>query len=146
MRRHHRRTDARVPHPADGVATYKEEPIMAVFNAAFPIVADKLELAKAFGRDAAGPRRAALDEFQNLRGVVRETWSVQETPDGVAFSVIWTETADIDKAMRAAAVDMSDFAVWFRERVKEINGIELAAGPPPPAPVVTLDWRAPDGF
>jgi hypothetical protein len=126
------------------VATHKER-IMAVFNAAFPIVPGKLELAKAFGRDAVGSRRAALDEFQSHRGVVRETWSVQQTPDGGAFSVIWIEAADIDKAMRAAAEDTSDFAVWFRERVKEINGIDLGVGPPPPAPVLTLNWRAPDG-
>lgn len=118
---------------------------MAIFNAAFPILPGKLELARAFGRDAAGPRRAALDEFQRRRGVVRETWSIRETPDGDGLSVIWTEAPDLEKAMVVAAEDTSEFAVWFRERVKEINGIDLTAAPLPQPPTVTLDWAAPAG-
>jgi hypothetical protein len=116
---------------------------MPVFNAAFPILRGKLELAKAFGRDAAGPRRAELEELQRRRGVIRETWSVQETGDGGGFSVVWFDSPDPEKAIIAAAGDPSEIGTWFRERVKEINGIDLAAGPPLPAPTVTLDWRAP---
>lgn len=116
---------------------------MAVFNAAFPILPGKLELAKAFGRDAMGARLAELDEFQRRRGVVRETWSIQETPDGGGLSVVWIESPDPEKAIAVSAEDPSGFAAWFRERVKEINGIDLsAAAPPPPPPTVTLDWSA----
>lgn len=113
---------------------------MAIFNAAFPILPGKLELAKAFGRDAMGARHAELDEFQSRRGVIRETWSIQETPDSGEFSVVWIESPDPEKAIAVSAEDPSEFAVWFRERVKEINGIDLAAVSPPPTPTVTLDW------
>lgn len=115
---------------------------MAVFNAAFPILAGKLDVAKAFGRDAVGPRRNELDEFQHRRGVVRETWTIQETPEGAAFSVVWFESPDPEKALGLAVEDPSEFAAWFRERVKEINGIDLAGMPLPPPPTVTLDWSA----
>lgn len=115
---------------------------MAVLNAAFPIMPGKLEVAKAFGRDAIGPRRAELDAFQDRRGVTRETWAIQETPEGPAFSVVWLESADPAKAMAIAAEDDSPFADWFRERVEEINGLGLSAGPLPEPPTVTLDWTS----
>lgn len=115
---------------------------MAVFNAGFPIVPGKLELAKAFGRDTIGARGAEFEEFQKRRGVTRETWSIQELPDGGELSVVWIESPDPEKSIRVAAEDPSDLAVWFRERVKEINGIDLAAAPLPPPPMVTLDWSA----
>jgi hypothetical protein len=115
---------------------------MSVFNAVFPILPGKLELAKAFGRDAMGARRSELDEFQRRRGVVRETWAIQETPDGAGFSVVWIGSPDPEKALTLVAEDRSEFAAWFRERVKEINGIDLTAGPLPPLPTVTLDWHA----
>lgn len=115
---------------------------MSVFNAAVPILPGKLEVAKAFGRDAMGARRAELDAFQGRRGVTRETWAIQETPDGGGLSVVWIESADPEKAMVVAAEDRSAFADWFRERVMEINGIDLTAGPPPQPPTVTLDWTA----
>jgi hypothetical protein len=115
---------------------------MAVLNAAFPILPGKLEVAKAFGRDAIGPRRAELDAFQGRRGVARETWAIQESPDGGGFSVVWLESTDPAKAMAIAAEDDSPFADWFRERVEEINGIRLSAGPLPEPPTVTLDWTS----
>ncbi len=89
-----------------------------------------------------GARRSELDEYQARRGVVRETWAIQEMPDGAGFSVVWMESPDPGKAFVVAAEDDSEFAAWFRERVKEINGIELTAGTLPPLPTVTLDWRA----
>lgn len=114
---------------------------MAVFNAAFPILPGKLEVAKAFGRDAMGTRRGEFDEYEARRGVVRETWAIQETPDGGGFSVVWMECPDPEKAFVVEAEDDSEFAAWFRERVKGINGIDLTAGPLPPLPTVTLDWN-----
>ncbi len=116
---------------------------MAIFNAAFPILPGKLELAKAFGREVTGPRRAEFEELQRRRGVTRETWSIQETPDGGGLSVVWIESPDPEKAIIVGVEDPSEFAVWFHERVKEINGIDLRAAPPPPPPTVTLDWAAP---
>lgn len=47
------------------------------------------------------------------------------------------------KAIAESARDTSEFAAWFRERVKEINGIDLDPnGPLPDVPEVTLDWKA----
>lgn len=116
---------------------------MAIFNAAFPIMPGKVEAAKAFGKETMGPRREEFEEYQRRRGVTRETWSVQEMPDGSAFSVVWIESPDPGNAVMAGWQDPSDFGAWFRERVKDINGFDLDPDQPfPSAPQVTLDWRA----
>jgi hypothetical protein len=116
---------------------------MGVFNAAFPIMPGKIEAARAFARETLGPRRGEFEEYQKRRGVIRETWSVQQAPDGSAFSVVWMESADPEDAIAEGVRDSSWFGVWFRERVKDINGIDLGpAQPLPGAPEVTLDWQS----
>jgi hypothetical protein len=114
---------------------------IAVFNAAFPVLPGKVEAARAFGEETMGARRADFEEYQKRRGVTRETWAVQENPDGSALSVVWIESPDIERALTAAAGDSSEFASWFRERVKEINGLELDPNQRIDAPKVTLDWK-----
>ncbi len=116
---------------------------MAVFNAAFPIMPGKLEAARGFASEAMGPRRAEFEEYQKRRRVTRETWSVQATSDGNAFSVVWIESPDPEKSIAEGVQDSSEFGTWFRERVKEINGVDLdPAQPLPGFPELTLDWSA----
>lgn len=116
---------------------------MPVFNAAFPILPGKVEIARAFAEEAMGARRSEFDEYQRRRGVTRELWSIQETPDGNAFSEVWIESPDPENALAQGIGDSSEFAAWFPARVKEINGIDLdPAGPVPDVPEVTLDWTA----
>jgi hypothetical protein len=116
---------------------------MTVFNGAFPILAGKLEAERAFAEETMGARRAEFEEFQKRRGVTRETWSVQQTPDGNAFVVIWFESPDSEQAIAEVTRDPSAFGAWFRERVKEISGIELdPAQLLQGAPELLVDWRA----
>jgi hypothetical protein len=57
--------------------------------------------------------------------------------------MVWFESPDPEQAIAELARDPSEFGIWFRERVKEVNAIELdPAQPLPGAPEVTLDWRA----
>jgi hypothetical protein len=116
---------------------------MAVFNGAFPILPGKVEAQRDFAEETMGARRADFEEFQKRRAVTRETWSVQQTLDGNAFAVIWFESPDPEQAIAEVARDPSEFGTWFRERVKELNGIELdPAQPLPGAPELLVDWRA----
>ena len=114
---------------------------MAVFNGAFPVLPGKLDAARAFAEETMGARRSGFDESQKRGGITRETWSIQETPDGSAFVLVWFESADTDKAFGELAQDSSEFAVWFRERVQEISGVDLAAAPEG-GPELVLDWNA----
>lgn len=114
---------------------------MAVFNGAFPVLPGKVDAARAFAKETMGPRRSGYDESQKRGGITRETWSVQETPDGSAFVLVWFESPDPEKSFAELAQDSSDFAVWFRERVKEVSGVDLAE-PPEGGPELVLDWSA----
>lgn len=114
---------------------------MAVFNGAFPVLPGKVGAARAFAKETMGPRRSGFDESQKRGGVTRETWSVQENPDGSAFVLVWFESPDPEQTFTELAQDSSDFGVWFRERVKEVSGVDLAE-PQEGGPELILDWTA----
>ena len=114
---------------------------MAVFNGAFPILPGKMEAARAFAKETMGAERSGFDELQKRGGVTRETWSFQEMPDGSAVVLVWFESPDPDKTFAELAQDSSDFAVWFRGKVQELNGFDLA-DPPEGGPELVLDWEA----
>ena len=114
---------------------------MAVFNGAFPILPGKVDDARAFAEETMGARRSGFDESQTRGGVTRETWSIQEMSDGSAIVLVWFESTDPDKTFAELSQDSSEFAVWFRGRVQELNGIDLTE-PPEGGPELVLDWRA----
>ena len=114
---------------------------MAVFNGAFPILPGKVDAARAFAKETMGARRPGFDESQKRGGITRETWSIQETPDGSSFVLVWFECDDPEKAFAELAQDSADFAVWFRGRVQDISGVDLAQ-PAEGGPELVLDWSA----
>jgi hypothetical protein len=114
---------------------------MAVFNGAFPVMPGKVDEARTFAKETIGPRRAGFDESQERGGITRETWSVQEMPDGSALVLVWFESPDPEKSFAELAQDTSDFAVWFRGRVKEVSGVDLTE-PQEGGPELILEWSA----
>jgi hypothetical protein len=113
---------------------------MAVFNGAFPVLPGKVDAARALAKEVMGPRRTGFDEAQKRGGITRETWSLQEAPDGSTFVLVWFESPDPEKSFAELAQDSSDFAVWFRDRVKEINGVDLAEPQEGDGPELVLEW------
>ena len=113
---------------------------MGVFNGMFPIQAGKEEDARAFASEAAGARRAEFDAHHVRVGNTRETWTLQETPMG-SFMLVWFE-GDVEKAFADLATNDSEFVTWFRDRVLDLTGVDLAAPPDGPLPAVLVDWHA----
>jgi hypothetical protein len=113
---------------------------MAVFNGAFPVLPGKLDTVRAFAKETVGQRRAGFDESQSRGAITRETW-LQENPDGSAVVLVWFESPDPEKSFAEVAQDSGEFAVWFRGRVKEVSGVDLAE-PPEGGPELILDWSA----
>jgi hypothetical protein len=111
---------------------------MAVFNAAFPVLPGKTEQARAFAEEVMGSRRRDFDESQARFGATRETWTLQSSPDGDVV-LVYFEAPDIEKGFATLAESNEPFDVWFRQRVQEINGVDLAAVEGP-LPEVVLDW------
>jgi hypothetical protein len=117
-----------------------EERDMGVFNGMFPIQAGKEEEARAFAAETVGARLAGFGAHHARVGNTRETFTLQETPMG-SFLLVWFE-GDVQKAFVDLATDDSDFMKWFRGRVLDLTGVDLAAPPAGPPPEVLFDWHA----
>ena len=113
---------------------------MGVFNGVFPVQAGKEEAARAFAAETVGARRAQYDAHLNGVGITRETWTLQDTPMG-SLIVVWFE-GDVEKAFTDLATNDNEFTTWFRARVLDVTGVDLAAPPEGPPPAVMVDWSA----
>jgi hypothetical protein len=113
---------------------------MGVFNGVFPVQAGKEEDARAFAAETVGARLTQYEEHLARVGIARETWTLQETPMG-SLIVVWFE-GDVEKAFTDLATNDSEFIKWFRARVLDVTGVDLAAPPESPPPAVLVDWRA----
>ena len=112
---------------------------MAVFNGAFPILPGKVDDARALASEVTGPRKAQQDALHRQEGITRETWSLQETPAG-AFMLVWFEAPDVGAAFTALATASDEHAQWFRGRVQDVTGIDLAQ-PAQGGPELLVDTR-----
>lgn len=79
-----------------------------------------------------GPRRAEFADFHQRVGLDRESWYLQQTPQGELF-VLYLEGDPVGAIGKLAASD-HPFDVWFREQAKQIHGVDFSQplpGPPP---------------
>ncbi|HZQ85535.1 MAG TPA: hypothetical protein VFA83_11885 [Acidimicrobiales bacterium] len=113
---------------------------MPVFLGAFPVLPGKADEVRKFAQETLG-RGEEFSASQRASGVSREEWSLQETPMGDLVLVRF-EADDIEKSFERLATSTDDFDVWFRSRVMDISGVDLAAPPDGPPPEIILDWRA----
>jgi hypothetical protein len=61
-------------------------------------------------------------------------------PNG-SFILVWF-VGDDEKAFDDLATDNSEFATRFRDQVKDVTGVELAAPLRGPLPVVLVNWSS----
>jgi hypothetical protein len=87
---------------------------------------------------AHGDRRADHEASRRRAGITRESVWIQGTPDG-DVAVVLIEAPDIQSALGSLATSEEPFDQWFREHVRDVHGIDLAAGFPPPEQA--LDFR-----
>ena len=114
---------------------------MAVFNGAFPILPGKEQEGRDFAAACVGERRDGFDAQAARGGLTRETWTLQETPMG-SFMLVWFEAPDVEATFMQLATPDEEFSVWFRGRVKDLTGFDLATPPEGPAPDVLFDWTS----
>ena len=111
---------------------------MAVFNAAFPVVAGGEDDARAFAEEAGVSQRHHYDSLMAASGTTRVTWTLQQTPAG-SFIVVWFEADDPGAIFEILATGEGDDAAWMRGRVADVTGLDMT-GPAPPPPEVILEW------
>lgn len=77
---------------------------------------------------ASGKRREASRE---RLGISREAVWIHETPSGV-LAVVCLEADDLQATFAGLGSSQEPFDRWFRELLREVYGIDLAQGFPPP--------------
>jgi hypothetical protein len=77
-----------------------------------------------------GPEHDAYVEARRAQGITREAVWHQRTPMGT-FAIVLMEGDDLTAAMGAMISSQDPFSTQFRQFVKEVHGVDLAADPPP---------------
>lgn len=113
---------------------------MPVFLGAFPVLPGKADEVRKLAQETLG-RGEEFSASQKKSGIPREEWALQETPMGDLVLVRF-ECDDVEASFARLATSTDDFDVWFRGRVLEISGVDLAAPPEGAPPEIILDWRA----
>ena len=108
---------------------------------ALPIVPGKTEAARAFPQELGGPRRQELAACGRGVGIVKETWAIQQTPQGDLL-VAYVAGEDIAQAFTQFAASQNEFDRWFKQRVRETTGADLNVPPPGPISEVLADTDA----
>jgi hypothetical protein len=85
-----------------------------------------------------GERREAHEASRKRHGINRETVWIQQTPGG-DVAVVYLEADDLQAAFAGLGSSQEPFDRWFRESIRDIHGIDLEQGFPPPEQ--TLDFR-----
>ena len=106
---------------------------------AAPLLPGKTEADReALASCASGDRTAEHKASRERAGITRESVWIQSTPDG-DVAVVLLEAPDIEAAMGAMATSEEPFDSWFRDHIRDVHGIDMAEGFPPPEQV--LDYR-----
>jgi len=106
---------------------------------AAPILPGKTDADRdALASCAQGDRRVDFDASRKRAGITRESVWIQNTPGG-DVAVVVIEAPDVQAAMGALATSQEPFDRWFREHIKDVHGMDMSEGFPPPEQV--LDFR-----
>ena len=112
---------------------------MATISIAFPIQPDKLDQARRWGQEKMGPRRAELTESDRLVGVTRESWHLQQLPDG-AVLILSMDSSDLAGAFAAYAAADGPYERWEKQQIEKLTGVDLGKPLAGPLPETLVDW------
>jgi hypothetical protein len=106
---------------------------------AAPILPGKTETDRSAMQSCSdGERKEAFESSRQRHGITREAVWIQQTPDG-DIAVVYLEADDLEAAFAGLGSSQEPFDRWFRDVIREVHGIDLAEGFPPPAQL--LDYR-----
>ncbi len=108
---------------------------------ALPILPGKTEAARAFLRELDGPRKPQWDACARQFAATKETWAIQQMPQGDLF-VVYLAGEDTAEVFRGFAASQDEFDVWFKQRVQEATGADLDTPPPGPISEILADTGA----
>lgn len=112
----------------------------------FPILNGKVEAWRRFCQELYGFRRTPYEASRQRLGITRERLALVETVFG-ATSVTTLEAPDVAQALGQIIASILPFDVWYREKLLELHGINLAGyeqfakpRPLPPNQELLFEW------
>jgi hypothetical protein len=112
----------------------------------FPILAGKVEAWQRFCQELSGFRRKPYEASRQRLGITRERLALVDTAFG-ATAVTTLESPDVAQALGQIIASELPFDVWYRGRLQELHGINLAGyeqfAQPTPLPLnqdVHFEW------
>ena len=85
-----------------------------------------------------GDRKPDFERSRKSLGITREAVFIQPTPDG-DVAVVYMEAEDVPAAIANMATSDDPFDRWFRDHLRDVHGINIEEGFPPPEQV--MDYR-----
>ncbi len=114
---------------------------MPAIASAFPILPGKLDAWKRFLEEMLGSRRTEMEKFERRVGVTAVRAWYQATPQG-DVAIMYQEGDDPAQFIQRIAALHDPFAVWFKQQVLDIHGVDFNQPPPGPPPEQILEWEA----
>jgi hypothetical protein len=91
----------------------------------FPILAGKVEAWRRFCQELSDSRRKPYEISRQRLGITRERLALVETAFG-STAVTTLEAPDVGQALGQIIASKLPFDVWYRERLQELHGVNLA--------------------
>jgi len=91
----------------------------------FPILDSKVEAWRRFTQELCGFRRKSFEASRQRLGITRERLTLVETTFG-ATAVTTLEAPDVAQALGQIIISILPFDVWYREKLLELHGVNLA--------------------
>jgi len=117
----------------------------------FPILDGKVEAWRRFCQELCGFRRKPYEASRQRLGITRERLALVETAFG-ATAVTTLEAPDIAQALGQIIASILPFDVWYREKLQELHGVNLAGyeqfaqpTPLPPNQELLFEWTLNSG-
>jgi hypothetical protein len=112
----------------------------------FPILDGKVEAWRRFCQELCGFRRKPYEASRQRLGITRERLALVETAFG-ATAVTTLEAPDVAQALGQIIISELPFDVWYREKLQELHGVNLAGyeqfaqpTPLPPNQELLFEW------
>ncbi len=90
-----------------------------------------------------GPRNADLTESNRHVGLIRESWHLQQLPNGGGLVILSCEGPDLAAMFAAYAAADGPYERWEKKEIEELTGVDLWKPVPGPAPETLVDWHQP---
>jgi len=112
----------------------------------FPILDGKVEAWRRFCQELCGFRQKQYEASRQKLGITRERLALVETAFG-ATAVTTLEAPDVAQALGQIIASILPFDVWYREKLLELHGVNLAGyeqfaqpKPLPPNQELLFEW------